>query len=356
MARQLVPCHLRRNRRLRRLQYLAGRRRLAHRLQADRPSRATWAFDALLAEFDSDETTENFTSNFWNNEVDLQMLVQQESGPNHRIDGARHRARPPGGHGELHPTYVLQFRAKWQRATSSIAGRSSSATGATKATVVVASTTLTCNGSPCGSPHHRARRRATSVKIQDAPNLDAGSENGSDWSGFGVSGLSPIQHDANGTFVEMIFSIGPPEDHTFIDGSVDITWMCGNSACPQPPPRLPHRRSLRRQQLNTRTTIYCRVPTCSPRRSSTNSRSSFRRAVRLAKRALATNSNYSLYPIHAAGIQGGPGCGDRSHGARPGQATTHGGDPKEHLQDASERLEATGHLQLSPLAIAQSLP
>jgi hypothetical protein len=190
---------------------------------------------ALLAEFDSDETTENFISNFWKNEVNLQEIVHKNQARVIGLMGLDTEHGPPGGHGELHPTYVLQMRT------------SGSGPPIDRWAFFVRNWG---NEGYCGGSQHyldlqqftlrfpapRGAEGATSVKNTDPPNLDAGSENGSNWSSFGASGLSPVQHDANGTFVEMIFNIGPPEDHTFIDGSVDITWMCGNSACAEPPP------------------------------------------------------------------------------------------------------------------------
>ncbi len=192
----------------------------------------------LLAEFDSDETTENFISKFWKNEVDLQMIVHKNQARVIGLMGLDTEHGPPGGHGELHPTYVLQFRA------------SGSGPPIDRWAFFVRNWG---NEGYCGGSQHYldlqlftlrfpappGAEAATSVKFLDAPDLDAGSESGSSWSDFGVSGLSPVQHDANGTFVEMIFHIGPPEDHTFIDGSVDMTWMCGNSACLEPPPTTP---------------------------------------------------------------------------------------------------------------------
>jgi hypothetical protein len=190
--------------------------------------------NALLAEFDSDETTENFTESFWRN-VNLSNTVHHNPARVIGLMGLDTEHGPPGGHGELHPTYVLQLRLN--------------GSGPPIDRWVLFVRNWGNEGYCGGSQHYLDLQRftlrfpappgaegATSVKNTDAPDLDAGSENGSNWSGFGVSGLSPVQHDANGAFVEMIFSIGPPEDHTFIDGRVDITWMCGSSACPEPPP------------------------------------------------------------------------------------------------------------------------
>ena len=188
----------------------------------------------LLAEFDSDETTENFISDFWNHEVDLSTVVNHNTARVIGLMGIDTEHGPPGGHAELHPTYAFQIR-------------------------LTGSTTLNDswaifvrnfgNEGACGASQHYLDLQQFTLRFP-APhgaegatrvdelvsNFDAGSENDSNWSNFTVSRVSPVQRDENGTYVEMTFTIGPPEDHTFIDGSVSLSWMCGVFSCPNLPP------------------------------------------------------------------------------------------------------------------------
>jgi hypothetical protein len=190
----------------------------------------------LLAEFDSDETTENFTGGFWNNEVDLSRAVNHNDARIIGLMGLDTEHLPPGGHAELHPTYAFQMRVNsggpsidaWALFVRNWGNQG--ACGASQHYLDLTQFTLRF-------PSPRGADGATSVKHAANPSLDAGSESGSSWSNFTVSGLSPLQHDAAGhPYVEMTFTIGPPEDHTFIDGEIFLEWMCGNVACPQPPP------------------------------------------------------------------------------------------------------------------------
>ena len=284
----------------------------------------------LLAEFDSDETTENFISKFWKNEVDLQMIVHKNTARVIGLMGLDTEHGPPGGHGELHPTYVLQFRAggsgppidRWAFFVRNWGNEGYC--GASQHYLDLQLFTLRFP-----APH--GAEGATSVKFLDAPDLDAGSESDSSWSDFGVSGLSPVQHDANGTFVEMIFHIGPPVDahfHRWLGGYHLDVWklrMLGTAARDSPTASA----SAGNNSIPGRRFIAG----CRPAQQSAARRTSEAASIAPSepKQILATNSNYSVYPIHAAGIQGGPGFGVRSHRARRGQATTHAGDPEEHL-------------------------
>ncbi len=194
---------------------------------------------ALVTEFDSDETTDQFQSNWWNgfnDDAHVRALVGDDA----RMIGLLGIDTEHGPHGELHPVYVFQVRAPSGKVlghgplldTWGIFVRNwgnEGACGGSQHYLEVTQFTLRFSA-PQG-----ADKFATSVKEQVQTNFDAGSENGSDWSNFSVSAPSPVQNDANGTYVEMTFTIGPPEDHTFIDGSVSLTWMCGNDVCPQPP-------------------------------------------------------------------------------------------------------------------------
>lgn len=193
---------------------------------------------ALTTEFDSDETTDQFQSNWWNGFNDdqhVRNLVDHDA----RMTGLLGIDTEHGPHGELHPVYVFQVRAP----SGKVLGQ-----GPLLDTWGIFVRNWGNEGACGGSQHYlevtqftlrfsapQGAEQATSVKEQVQTNFDAGSENGSDWSTFSVSAPSPVQHDANGKYVEMTFTIGPPEDHTFIDGSVSLTWMCGNDFCAQPP-------------------------------------------------------------------------------------------------------------------------
>ena len=140
-----------------------------------------------------------------------------------------------GPHGELHPVFVFTVRSPTFLAipdTWAIFIRNwgnEGACGGSQHYLDLTQFTLPFKAPP-------GAENATSVLESPQTNFDAGSENGSNFSGFTRSRLSPLQHDAKGKpFAEMTFTIGPPEQHTFIDGSLSFTWMCGNNECPQSP-------------------------------------------------------------------------------------------------------------------------
>jgi hypothetical protein len=194
---------------------------------------------SLVTEFDSDETTDEFRSNWWkdfDDDDDVWALADHEA----RIIGLYGIDTEHGPHGELHPVYVITVRAPRPNIpggdpildTWGVFIRNwgnEGACGGSQHYLDLTQFTLRFQAPP-------GAEAATSVVEQTQTGFDAGSESGSDWSGFSRSSLSPVQHDANGTFVEMTFNIGPPEDHTFIDGNLSIGWKCGNDFCKKPPP------------------------------------------------------------------------------------------------------------------------
>jgi hypothetical protein len=193
---------------------------------------------SLVTEFDSDETTDHFASNWWNG-FDDNEHVHALVGHDARIIGLMGIDTEHGPHAELHPVYVFTVRAPGDK----ILG------GATLLDTWGVFIRNWGNEGACGGSQHYLEltqftlrfaappgaENATSVVEQVQTNFHAGSESGSDWSGFSRTQLSPVQKDANGTFVEMTFNIGPPEDHTFFDGSLSIGWKCGSDYCPAPP-------------------------------------------------------------------------------------------------------------------------
>jgi hypothetical protein len=194
---------------------------------------------ALTTEFDAGETTEKFQSNWWDGFDDdehVHALVHHDA----RIIGLLGIDTEHGPHGELHPVYVFTVRAPSDKVlgasplidTWGIFVRNwgnEGACGGSQHYLELSQFTLRFTA-PAG-----AEGATSVVERSPATNFDAGSENGSNFSGFTRSRLSPVQHDANGKpFVEMTFTIGPPEQHTFIDGSLSIGWKCGNDFCPQP--------------------------------------------------------------------------------------------------------------------------
>jgi hypothetical protein len=191
----------------------------------------------VTCEFDSDETTDNFQSNWWNgfnDDAHVHALVDHDA----RIIGLLGIDTEHGPHAELHPVYVFQVRAPSQK----IPG------GAPILDTWGIFIRNWGNEGECGGSQHYldltqftlrfaappGAEQATSVKEQVQTNFDAATENGS-WSSFTRSTPSPVQHDANGTYVEMTFTIGPPEQQTFIDGSLSLSWLCGNDFCAPPP-------------------------------------------------------------------------------------------------------------------------
>jgi hypothetical protein len=191
---------------------------------------------ALTTEFDSDETTDNFHSKWWDGFDDdehVHALVGSEA----RIIGLLGIDTEHGEHGELHPVYVFAvhdpgyavyhdtwgiFVRNW--GNEGLCGGSQHYLDLTQFTLRF--------------PAPKGAEQAISVVEDPDTNFDANSENGSNFSGFTRSRLSPLQHDANGNlFVEMTFTIGPPEDHTFIDGSLTLKWMCDPiNVCQLPQP------------------------------------------------------------------------------------------------------------------------
>ena len=194
----------------------------------------------LIAEFDAGETTEQFQSNWWDG-FDDDEHVFSLADHDARIIGLVGIDTEHGPHGELHPVYVFTVRAP----SDKILGASplidtwgifvrnwgnEGACGGSQHYLELTQFTLRFTA-PLG-----AEQATSVVERSPATNFDAGSENGSNFAGFTRSTLSPVQHDANGKpYVEMTFTIGPPEQHTFIDGSLSIGWKCGNDFCPQPP-------------------------------------------------------------------------------------------------------------------------
>lgn len=188
--------------------------------------------DMLLAEFDSDETTENFSAGFWKDEVDLSEVVHENQARIIGLMGLDTEHAPPGGHGELHPTYAFEMRLNGSSTaldTWAIFVRNwgnEGACGGSQHLLDLTQFTLRFPAPP-------EAEQATSVQERPQTIFEAGIENDSNFSGFTRSRPSPVQHDAIGPYVEMTFNIGPPKDHTFIDGSLVLTWMCGPSICTQ---------------------------------------------------------------------------------------------------------------------------
>lgn len=199
---------------------------------------ANFARTSITAEFDSDETTDQFLSNWWNGFDDdehVAALKERDA----RMIGLFGIDTEHGPHAELHPVYVFMVRAG--------SGKVLGGGGAILDTWGIFVRNWGNEGECGGSQHYldeqeftlrfsapKGAEVATSVKEAIQTNFDAGTMNG-DWSIFKISGFSPIQHDADGTFVEKTFSIGPPDQQTFIDGSLSIQWMCGSDFCPTPP-------------------------------------------------------------------------------------------------------------------------
>ena len=195
------------------------------------------ARDALVTEFDSDETTDQFLSNWWNgfdNDDRVHGLQDYQA----RIIGLVGIDTEHGPHGELHPVYVFSVRDPRRLPfldTWGIFIRNWGNEGACGGSQHY----LDLNQFTLRFPAPPGAELATSVQEGVSVDLDAGSENGSDFSSFSRTTLSPLQHDAHGAFAEITFNIGPPEAHTFIDGAIDLIWKCGNDFCPPPPPSKP---------------------------------------------------------------------------------------------------------------------
>jgi len=199
---------------------------------------ANFARSSITTEFDSDETTDQFQSNWWNG-FDDDEHVQHLAGKDARLIGLFGIDTEHGPHAELHPVYIFMVRS----GSGQVLGDG----GSLLDTWGIFVRNWGNEGECGGSQHYLDEQEftlrfsappgaeaATSVKEYRATNFDAGTMNG-DWSIFKISNFSPIQHDADGTFVEKTFSIGPPDQQTYIDGSLSIQWMCGNDFCPPPP-------------------------------------------------------------------------------------------------------------------------
>jgi len=196
----------------------------------------------LLAEFDSDETTEHFQTHFWASAQDLHKLIHDNQARITGLVGIDTEHDPPGGHGEIHPVYLFSLR---------MPGGSIPSNGDTWGIFV----RNWGDEGACGASQHYFDMReftmrfaappgaeeATSVVESLATEFRSGTENDPDWSGGRVSQLSPIQHEISGgkkqTYVEMTFNIDTPESHSYIEGSLTMVWMCGANVCPAPPPQ-----------------------------------------------------------------------------------------------------------------------